>query len=127
MANNNEPTGPAIAPTLVIVTCISSAVVLVIIVAALYRLCRRARAEPDEDVENKTWNPNKRNKDQDKYMEEVRWRNNANVWKTANQRSEEYRPGWFRAHIEEQRGRGQAQKFERMQVSSSEEETDASG
>lgn len=101
MANTREVHGPKIAPPVVIVICIAGAVVLVILVAALSRLCRGVRADADEDQDNKAWNPNRRNSDQDKYMEGVRWRTNAEIWQTAY--NEDYRRGWYRDLIEERR------------------------
>lgn len=102
-ANENMPV-PAIAPPLAILICIAGAIVLVVIVAAMYRICRQSRVDADDDLEGKGWNPNKRNKDQDTYMEDVRYRNNAIAWEAANTTDrQEYRRGWFREHIEEQR------------------------
>ncbi|KAK5097880.1 hypothetical protein LTS08_006635 [Lithohypha guttulata] len=101
MANTREVHSPQIAPPVVIVICIAGAVVLVILIAALSRLCRRVRADADEDQDNKAWNPNRRNPDQDKYMEGVRWRTNAEIWQTAY--NEDYRRGWYRDFIEERR------------------------
>lgn len=111
MAQSNQQTDPTIAPPLLILICIAAAVVIVVIVAALYRLCRRANAEANEDVEDQTWNPNKRNPEQDKYMEEVRWRNNASAWehaKEVKQGQKEYRRCRFKDHIEAQRAKEQA-------------------
>lgn len=111
MAQNNQQTGPAIAPQFLILICIAVAVVAVVMVAALYRLCRRANAEAKEDVEVQNWNPNKRNREQDEYMEEVRWRNNASAWEHARevkQGQKEYRRCWFKGHIDVQRAKEQA-------------------
>src|SRR5436853_5869418 len=108
MAQSNQQTVPAIAPPLLVLICIGAAVVVVVIVAAFYRLCRRANAEANEDVEDQNWNPNKRNREQDKYMEEVRWRNNASAWERARevkQGQKEYRRCWFKDKIEAQRAK----------------------
>lgn len=104
MISSNTTQVSAIASPVVIVICIAGAVVLVIIIAAVYRLCRRIRADANDSVEEKPWNPNLRNTNQDKYMEEVRWRNNATAWESAKaDDGESYRRGWFRECLEEQR------------------------
>lgn len=90
---------PPISPSTLILVCILGAVVGVILCASLYRLCRR---QPTED--ELIWNPNLRNKAQDAYMEEVRWRNNANAWVRAREDSE-YKRGWFQEHLDEQRAK----------------------
>ncbi|KAK5954075.1 hypothetical protein OHC33_004646 [Knufia fluminis] len=95
---------PNIAPPLVILICIAGAAAVVIAAAALYRICRRG---PSEDIEGGTWNPNKRNREQDKYMEEVRWRNNAFAWERAKDQRRDYRRGWFKEELERQRAREQ--------------------
>lgn len=107
MSVNNSTPAPAIAPPLVILICIAGAIVLVVIFAAMYRICRQSRAAAEDDLEEKGWNSNKRNKDQDEYMKELRWRNNAMAWDAANTDRREYRRGWFRDHIEEQRANNQ--------------------
>lgn len=110
MANDKNVPAPVLAPPVVILICIAGAVAVVIAAAAMYRLCGRANIGADEDVEGGTWNPNKRNKEQDKYMEEVRWRNNAFAWERAKQEKRhrnEYRRGWFKEQLERQRAREQ--------------------
>lgn len=101
MSNSNANNGPAISPPVVIVVCIAAAVVLVIIFAAVSRFCRTAHADPEDDLEKGRWNPNRRNPDQMKYCEEVRWRNKASVWQSINQNL--YKRGWYRDLLEEQR------------------------
>lgn len=105
-SNKKDDSGPAIAPPLVILVCIAAAVAVVIAVAAMSLICRRGRSGADEDVEGGTWNPNKRNREQDRYMEEVRWRNNATVWERAKdewRNRDEYQRGWFKDQLVRQR------------------------
>lgn len=83
MSDNTTQVNPTIAPPLLIGICILGAVVAVIITAALYKLCRRANASTDQDIENKTWNPNQRGIEQTRYMEEVRMRNRMYAWDRA--------------------------------------------
>ena len=110
MANAKDDKSPAIAPPLVILICIGGAVAVVVAAAAVYRICRRGNTGADEDVESTPWNPNKRNREQQKYMEEVRWRNNASAWgraKDVRRDRHEYRRGWFQENLECERAREQ--------------------
>lgn len=110
MTSNNAAQGFTIASPVVIVICIAGAVVLVIIIAAVYRLCRRVHTDTNDNIEERPWNPNLRNANQDKYMEEVRWRNNAIAWEHAKMDNDkDYRRGWFREHLEEQREQQQTE------------------
>lgn len=110
MTTDKGNNAPVIAPPLVILICIAGAVATVIAVAAMSRLCRRGRTEAEGDIEGATWNPNKRNREQDKYMEEVRWRNNAFAWERAKEERrnrDEYKRGWFKEQLEHRRAREQ--------------------
>ena len=66
------------------------------------RICGRGNASANEDIEVGAFNPNKRSREQDKYMEEVRWRNNAFAWERAKE-DKGYRRGWFKEQLERQR------------------------
>lgn len=83
MANNNEQIAPPIAPPLLIGICILGAVITVIVTAALYKLCRRATTEADQEAGDRAWNPNQRSVEQSRYMEEVRLRNKMFTWDRA--------------------------------------------
>lgn len=100
MSNSNTNNAPALSPPVVIVVCIAGAVVLVIIFAAVYRLCRTVHANANDDLEGGQWNPNRREPAQVKYCQEVRWRNNASVWQSVNQ--DHCKRGWYWDLLEEQ-------------------------
>ncbi|KAK5092152.1 hypothetical protein LTR70_005757 [Exophiala xenobiotica] len=130
MADDKNEPSPVLAPPVVILICIAGAVAVVIAAAAMYRLCRRANAGADDDVEGANWNPNKRNKEQDKYMEEVRWRNNAFAWERAKQEKRDrnvYRRGWFKEQLERQRAREQGGWTAGREISAEEFLTNADG
>lgn len=126
MANDKNEPAPVLAPPVVILICIAGAVAVVIAAAAMYRICRRSNVGVDEDVEGETWNPNKRNLEQDKYMEEVRWRNNAFAWERAKEEKRgrnEYRRGWFKEQLERQRARERG-GWAAVSVNSTDEDAD---
>jgi len=126
MSDDKNQPSPVLAPPVVILICIAGAVAVVIAAAAMYRLCRRANAGAVDDVEGSNWNPNKRNKEQDKYMEEVRWRNNAFAWERAKQEKRDrnvYRRGWFKEQLERQRAREQG-GWTAVSVNSTDEDGD---
>lgn len=83
MANDSSQSAPPIAPPLLIGLCILGAVITVIVTAALYKLCRRATIEVDQEAGEKQWNPNQRSVEQSRYMEEVRLRNKMFAWDRA--------------------------------------------
>lgn len=96
MAESAGQSSPGIAPPLLIGVCILGAVVAVIITAALYKLCRRATAEADQDAGDKAWNPNQRGLEQSRYMEEVRMRNKMFAWDRSRAgKGEGYEQNWF--------------------------------
>ena len=107
MAIDKGEKAAAIAPPLVILVCIAGAAAMVIAIAAISRLCHSGRTEAVGDIESASWNPNRRNQEQDKYMEEVRWRNNACAWERAKEEQRErirFQRGWFKEEIARQRG-----------------------
>lgn len=82
----DEQQTPVLSPPIVILICILGALVLVVLGAVIYRLCRRSsESVTSDDGETVTFNPNKRSAEQTQRMEEVRWINNMYVWDRARE------------------------------------------
>ena len=106
MADENDQRGSAIAPPLVILICIAGGILLIVVVAAFYRICRTVHAGANDDIDGASWNPNNRNPEQTKYMEEVRWRNNAYAWEAVRKdEHQKYRKGWYKEWVEQERAK----------------------
>lgn len=82
-AGDGQP-APPMAPALLVGLCILGAVVAVIVTAVLYKLCRRATMDVEQEAAmDREWNLNQRSVEQSQYMEEVRLRNKMAAWERA--------------------------------------------